>query len=96
MTTKAMIMSTVRLGTSRQVTIPKVLHDRLGLKPGDFFDVELREGQLVYTPKTLVDKEIDARLDEGLEDIREGRVYGPFDSAKEVVASLRTKTKQSG
>lgn len=89
-------MSTVRLGTSRQVTIPKALHDRLGLKPGDFFDVELREGRLIYTPKTLVDKEIDARLDEGMEDIRGGRVYGPFDSAKEVVASLRTKTKQSG
>jgi len=28
--------TTVKLGVSRQVVIPKKLHDHLGLKPGDY------------------------------------------------------------
>lgn len=32
--------TTVKLGVSRQVVIPKQLHDRLGLKPGDYLEVE--------------------------------------------------------
>jgi AbrB family looped-hinge helix DNA binding protein len=47
---------TVRLGSSRQVMIPKKIYDRAGLSPGDFLEVELRGGKIVYTPKILVDK----------------------------------------
>ena len=42
------------------------------------------------TPKTLIEKEIKKRLAEGLEDIRTGRVTGPFQSAKELVRSLHS------
>jgi AbrB family looped-hinge helix DNA binding protein len=48
---------TVRLGSSRQVMIPKKIYDRAGLAPGDFLEVELRGGKIVYTPKVLVDKD---------------------------------------
>lgn len=47
---------TVRLGTSRQVMIPKKIYDRARLAPGEFLEVELRGGKIVYTPKILVDK----------------------------------------
>lgn len=86
-------MAAVKLGVSRQVAIPKTIHDHLGLKPGDYLDVEVRDGKVVLTPKTLVDKHIEARLAEGLEDIKKGRVYGPFRSAKEAVRSLRREQK---
>lgn len=82
-------MSLVKLGVSRQVVIPKKIHDQLGLHPGDYLEVELRSGKVVFTPKALVDK----RLEEGLADIEEGRVYGPFSSAQEMVRSLRDSTK---
>ena len=49
-------MTAVKIGVSRQVVIPKKLHEELGLAPGDYLDVELKEGKVVMTPKTLVDK----------------------------------------
>jgi hypothetical protein len=45
------------------------------------------------TPKTLVDKQIKDRLKEGLEDIKRGRIHGPFDSTKDMVRSLRKGKK---
>jgi AbrB family looped-hinge helix DNA binding protein len=49
-------MSAVKIGASRQVVIPKRLYDDLGLIPGDYLEVELHDGKLTFTPKTLVDK----------------------------------------
>ncbi len=84
-------MPIVKLGVSRQVVIPKKIHDQLKLEPGDYLDVELQAGKVVFTPKTLVDK----RIEEGLEDIRKGRVHGPFDTAQDMVRSLRSQAKKA-
>lgn len=86
-------MIAVKIGVSRQVVIPKKIHDRLGLVPGDYLEVELEGDRVVLTPKALVEK----RLAEGLEDIREGRVHGPFPSVPALMRSLRktSKTKHS-
>lgn len=86
-------MTAVKIGVSRQVVIPKKLHEELGLAPGDYLDVELKEGKVVMTPKTLVDKKIQKRLEEGLEDIRQGRVLGPFDNSKNAMKALRAQVK---
>ena len=82
-------MPVVKIGVSRQVTIPKKIHDELGLTPGDYLEVELREGRVVFTPKAFVDK----RIEEGLKDIEQGRVHGPFASAEDLVHSLRSSKK---
>jgi AbrB family looped-hinge helix DNA binding protein len=89
-------MPTVKLGASRQMVIPKKLYDDLGLAAGDYLEVELYEGRkLLVTPKELVDKhpEIDKRLAEAEEDIKAGRVHGPFKSAHEAVKALRSGTR---
>lgn len=86
-------MPVVKYGRSRQLTVPKELHEQLGLKSGDVLDVVLKDGKLVYTPKTLVDKVIEERLEEGLADIREGRTYGPFATAAEMIESLHEQAK---
>lgn len=49
-------MPAVKIGASRQVIIPKRIYDELGLTPGDYLEVELHDGRLTFTPKTLVDK----------------------------------------
>lgn len=82
-------MPIVKIGVSRQVVIPKKIHDELGLAPGDYLEVERRGDKVVLTPKTLVDKRIEQRLAESFEDYRKGRVYGPFSSAEEAVRALR-------
>lgn len=79
----------VKIGVSRQVAIPKKLHDQLGLAPGDYLQVDLEGDRLVLTPQALVEK----RLAEGLADIRKGRVHGPFKSVPEMLQSLRLSRK---
>ena len=79
----------VKVGVSRQVAIPKKLHDKLGLAPGDYLQVELEGDRLILTPKALVEK----RLAEGLEDIRQGRVHGPFKSVPALLRSLHNTNR---
>mgnify|MGYP002637774918 CR=1 FL=1 len=86
-------MPVVKYGRSRQLTVPKEYSERLGVEPGDVFDVVLQGGKLVYTPKTLIDKQLDDEIEEGLADIREGRTYGPFDTAEETIESLHKNIK---
>jgi hypothetical protein len=43
------------------------------------------------TPKAVIDR----RIADGLQDIRKGRVHGPFASADDLVRSLHRKTKIS-
>jgi len=79
----------VKIGVSRQVAIPKKLHDQLGLAPGDYLEVALEGDRLVLTPKALIEK----RLAEGLNDIQHGRVHGPFRTVPALLRSLhRVKT----
>jgi AbrB family looped-hinge helix DNA binding protein len=79
----------VKIGVSRQVVIPKRIHDQLGLEPGDYLEVELDGDRVVLTPKALIEK----RLAEGLDDIRKGRIRGPFQSVPALVRSLRKSGK---
>jgi AbrB family looped-hinge helix DNA binding protein len=87
-TKRSQLTAVVKIGVSRQVAIPKRLHDQLGLAPGDYLQVELEGDRLILTPKALIEK----RLAEGLEDIRQGRLHGPFSSVPALLRSLhRTK-----
>ena len=83
-------MSLVKLSTNGQVTIPSALRERAGLDPGDLLEARLEKGKITLTPKSFIDQ----RIDEGLEDIRKGRTYGPFDSADEMIESLRRNQKR--
>src|SRR5919205_1621461 len=87
-----------KIGQRRQVVIPKEIFDALGLRTGDFVEVQRVKGTVVIKPKKIVDADevltpeqkatIDARLSEGLRDIEKGRVYGPFESVDAMVQSL--------
>jgi AbrB family looped-hinge helix DNA binding protein len=77
-------MAAVKVGASRQVAIPKKLHDEMGLSPGDYLEVERRGNQLILTPKSLIEK----RLAEALKDVKEGRVGGPYSTVDELISSL--------
>ena len=79
-----------RLGASRQVAIPKKLHDELGLSAGDIIEFERKGHQIVLTPKDVVERSIA----EGLEDMRMGRVSPAFSSAKAAISYLHRQTKK--
>ncbi len=50
-------MPVSKVGKRRQVVIPKRICEELGLREGDFVEIELREreGVIVLKPKKLVD-----------------------------------------
>lgn len=90
---KRLSLPVVKLGASRQIVIPKRICDALGLISGSYFEVQIHKArQLLITPKELVDKhpEIDRRLAEAEDDVRAGRVSGPFDTAEEAIAYLQS------
>ena len=72
-------MPTVKIRTNRQVTVPKVIFDDLGLKEGDYVDVTLQGSDIVIRPKRLVD--LDATLspeeeqlvEKGFRELRQGK-----------------------
>jgi len=70
-------MAIVRVKTKYQVTLPTAVRERAGVNVGDVLEATVEEGKITLTPKSTVDRGIA----EGLEDIRAGRVYGPFNSA---------------
>lgn len=78
-----------RLGASRQVAIPKKLHDELGLSAGDIIEFERKGNQIVLTPKDVIERAIA----EGLEDVRKGRMSGPFTSVQAMLKSLHGAKK---
>ena len=51
--------------------------------------------KITLTPKVVVDRSfIEKRLPDGLDDIKSGRVYGPFSTARQAIRSLRRETKR--
>jgi len=87
-------MTAVKVGMRRQVVLPKKIHDPVGLTADDYLEVGVERGKVVMTPKALVDKQLEKRLAESFEDVRKGRTYGPFSSAKELIADLHRRTKK--
>lgn len=87
-------MPTIKVGVGRHIVIPKTFYSALGLSPGDYLKVLRQGNRLVLTPKRkmLTDKsaEIDRRLADAEEDIRQGRVSGPFKTADELLQHLNS------
>jgi antitoxin MazE len=88
-------MPLVRIKQKFQVTIPDHVRKQVGLEVGDFLEATAQGNVITLKPKAVIDRhpEIDARLREALEDVKAGRVYGPFNSAKEMISDLHRRTK---
>ena len=62
----------------------------MGVKVGDLLEAKVEKGKMTLIPKTVIDRGIA----ESLEDYKNGRSYGPFDSAEELLASLHRNLKK--
>jgi AbrB family looped-hinge helix DNA binding protein len=75
-----------------QISIPKEIRDRLRIEEGDFVDVSERDGEIIMTPKKLINAdqawfwtpEWQAGEREVDEDIKAGRLIGPFKTIEEI------------
>lgn len=88
-------MPVIRVGDHNEVVIPKDIRDELGVKPGDMVQVKFeRVEDFPYTDEPL-GPEARKALEEGLKDLEEGRTYGPFETAAELIKHLRSSPPPS-
>lgn len=95
----------VKIHRKGQMTLPSRLRSALGVTDGDVVEAKLWRGKILITPKTVIDRSqfpnaddeytpeqrriIDARLAKSEEDLKNGRTYGPFNTADEMVAHIK-------
>ena len=100
----------VKIHRKGQVTLPSRLRSAIGVAEGDLVEASVHRGKIVLTPKPVTDRSkfptaddeytpeqrriIDARLAEGLADIKAGRTFGPFNSADEMIAHMKKRLKK--
>ena len=84
------------------LVVPKAVRRRAGFRSGQELEFRASGGVITIVPKLpAADDEytpeqrraIDARLAEGLADIKAGRTHGPFDTAGEMIAHMKTQLK---
>jgi AbrB family looped-hinge helix DNA binding protein len=101
---------TTRIQHKGQITIPTRVRRQAGLSEGDLVEFSYRRGEIVMTPKVVANRSkfpdaddeytpaqrrlIDARLAESEEDFKQGRTYGPFRTADEMIAHMKSALKK--
>jgi AbrB family looped-hinge helix DNA binding protein len=80
-------MALVTVKAKYQVVIPQRVREQIGVAIGDLLEAKVERGQITLTLKSVVDR----ALAEGLEDVRKGRVKGPFKTVDEMIKSLKPK-----
>ncbi|MGH9857561.1 MAG: AbrB/MazE/SpoVT family DNA-binding domain-containing protein [Acidobacteriota bacterium] len=83
-------MAVVKIKERFQVTLPAALREQAGLEVGDLLEAKVEGKKITLTPKTLLDRE----LVQALKEIEQGKTFGPFSSAKDLIRSLRREAKK--
>jgi len=98
--------TTGKIQNKGQVTIPTAVRRQAGLSKGDLVNFAFQRGKIIITPRIVIDRSkfptaddeytpaqrrvIDAQLAEA----RKGPYYGPFNTADEMVAHMKTALKK--
>jgi hypothetical protein len=94
---------TVKDQTTTPLVVTPSVRRRAGHKNGQDLEFRVSGGVITILPKLpAADDEytpgqrriIDARLAEGLADIKAGRTFGPFETADEMIAHMRAGLKK--
>ncbi|MDP8982441.1 MAG: AbrB/MazE/SpoVT family DNA-binding domain-containing protein [Acidobacteriota bacterium] len=92
---------TITVKNETDLVVPPSVRRKAGIKAGDRLEIKASRGVITivtkpdsaaqeYTPEQR--RVIDRGIAQGLEDVRKGRVYGPF-SAPEAARFLRAELK---
>jgi AbrB family looped-hinge helix DNA binding protein len=107
---KSAMTTIVKIHRKGQMTIPSRLRAAVGMAEGDLVEATVYRGKIMLTPKVPIDRSkfpnaddeytpeqrriIDARLDESDKDLKKGRTFGPFDTAEEMIASMKAELQK--
>lgn len=91
-------MSRVKLGTRRQITLPAETVKRLGIMPGEELELVEHEKVIMLVPRKHIPKdqqwyyteEWQRMMREAFDDLKAGRVAGPFTNVEELIQDLNS------
>lgn len=93
-------MKSVTISPKGQVAIPIDIREALGIKPGDQFEVEVSNGNIVLKPVVILtvpksqvwfwSEEIQTKIKEGEDEYRKGR-YRTYKDAADLAKDLEKK-----
>jgi bifunctional DNA-binding transcriptional regulator/antitoxin component of YhaV-PrlF toxin-antitoxin module len=95
---------TVAVKNKPPVVVPQDALRRAGFRHGQELEVKASGGVITILPKLPTTEDeytpaqrrvIDARLKKALEEVKRGHTAGPFNSADEMIASLKRELKKS-
>jgi bifunctional DNA-binding transcriptional regulator/antitoxin component of YhaV-PrlF toxin-antitoxin module len=94
---------TIKSKTKTPLVVPPSIRRRAGHKDGQDLEFRVSGGVITILPKASAPDNnytprqrriIDARLAEGLADVKAGRTFGPFDTADEMIAHMKAQLKK--
>jgi bifunctional DNA-binding transcriptional regulator/antitoxin component of YhaV-PrlF toxin-antitoxin module len=83
-------MSLVKVKPKYQVLIPPGVREKAGVAVGDLLEATVERGKITYTPKSVVDRDLEISLRQ----MREGKMSPAFSTARELVRHLHRQTKK--
>lgn len=84
-------MELIAVQSKGKIVLPQNIRQQMDLSAGDLLEARVEGGKITLTPKSAVD----LAIAEGLEDIRTGRVYGPFTTVDQMLTSLKGKRRKA-
>ena len=96
---------TVTVKSKMPLVVPMAVRRKAGLRSGQEIEFKVSGGVIKIVPKLpSADDEytpeqrrvIDARLAEGLADIKAGRTFGPFETHQEMIEFLHGQVRKAG
>ncbi len=93
---------TMKVGPKHQITLPSRIFEKLQLEQGDFLSARIDGDEIILKPQKLVPKdqawfwtkEWQKKEKEANEDIKKGRLSGPFTSAQDLEKHLNGLKKK--
>ena len=83
-------MEVVAVKNKFQIVIPQRVRARVHVEVGDLLEANVENGKITFTPKSLVDR----HLAEALQDLKQGRTHGPYNSVRDAVRALEARAKR--
>ena len=81
-------VAVVRVKSHYQVTLPPQVRSKAGVAVGDLFEAKVEGRTITLIPKRFIDHELKLALNE----VKRGRIKGPFPTAQATVRALRRRS----
>lgn len=82
------VVTVVKVKSHYQLTIPPKVRAQARVAVGDLFEAKVEGRTIALVPKCLIDRELTLALNE----VKRGRVKGPFPTDLTTVRALRRRT----